>query len=288
MKYQRMTSWALLLTLAAALFTGCTGYQNPTVPPQSSEITPAASGPSEPAHAPQLSETLPPQTEAPTEPTEPEPVLLELSPEARRELNSFLSSFSEQWFLEELLWDDDPANDVFYADTGSTEQIVEFVWLFAKLNLNEELEVVTHGDDDYYGFSLSILNPVAERFLGQTLTGEALAAMESEHYLLLDAMVCGPAADGESYTNMTVTEELYDLGDGTLRAEFAIYDTWAFIVGGGSASGKDLYSLTGEQARTDPDLQLHLKGAAVVRPQTLENGRESYQLVSYELYEPAA
>lgn len=280
MMNKRMIRWALLLALAVGLLSGCDGSQNPTVPQQLPETIPTtAAGPTE---------TQPPQTEAATQPTAPESVPLELSPAERCEINIFLSNFSEQWFHEGSLWDDDPSNQVFYADTGSVAQIVDFAWIFAKLNLNEELEVVVHDGNYYYGFKLGILDPIAERFFGRTLTEAELGSMESEYYFLLDGLVCGPAADGETYMNMTVTERMYDLGDGTLRAEFAIYDAWAFADVGGTVFGKDLYYLTGEQAQIDPDLQLHLKGTAVVRPQTLDNGQESYMLVSYELYEPAA
>lgn len=295
MTHKRLIRWALVLTLAAGLLAGCDGYQNPTVPQSLPETTPATTAAPEPTQAPQPTETQPlpteavtepAPTEAPTQPAEPEPVAL--SPKERYEINVFLSNFSEQWFQESALWDEDPSNQVFYADRGSTAQIVEFAWIFAKLNLNEELEVVDHGGNTYYGFKLGILEPITERFFGRTLTDAQLHTMGSGYYFLLDGMICGPAADGETYMNMTVTEEMYDLGDGTLRAEFAVYDAWAYADVGGTVFGKDLYYLTGEQARIDPDLQFYLKGAAVVRPQTLANGRESYQLVSYELYEPAA
>ncbi len=275
MKNKRMILWTIFLTLAACLLCGCTGYQNPTVPQQPSETVPATTAAVEATQAPAPTETQPPQ------PTEPKPVLLEPTPEERCELNIFLSHFSEQWFHEAYRWDDNTPNEVFYADTGSVTEIVDFVWLFAKINRNAELELVASGDDYYYGFKLDVLNAIAERFFGRTLTEADLQAAESEYYFLLDGMVCGPAADGETYTNMTITEELYDLGDGTLRAEFAIYEAWAF-------AGTDVYCLTGEQARNDPNLVMHLKGAAVLRPHTLEDGGESYRLVSYELYDPAA
>lgn len=213
---------------------------------------------------------------------------MELSRKERFEVNVFLSNFSALWFHENALWDDDPANDVFYTETGSVEQLADFAWLYAKLNRNEELEVIVLQDKYYYAFRLSILDPIAEQFFGQPLNKEALSAMESEYYFLHEDMVCGPAADGESYMNMTVAEGVYDLGDGTLRVEFAVYDAWEFADVGGTVLDQELYYMTGEQARIDPDLRLHLTGTAVIRPHTLSNGRESYRLVSYELYAPAS
>lgn len=274
MKNKRMIVWTIFLTLTAGLLCGCGSHQNPTVPQQLPETVPATTAAVELPLAPAPTETQPPQ------PTEPKPVLLEPTPEERCEINIFLSNFSGQWFHEAFRWDDNTPNEVFYADTGSVTEIVEFVWLFAKINRNAELEVVTSGDDYYYGFKLDVLNAIAEDFFGRVLTEADLQTAESEYYFLLDGMVCGPAADGETYTNMTVIEELYDPGDGTLRAEFAIYDACAF-------AGTDVYCLTGEQARNEPSLVLHLKGAAVLRPHTLADGRESYRLVSYELYDPA-
>lgn len=280
MKNKRMIRWTALLILASSLFAGCDGSQIPTESQPIPETIPATTA------APVPTETQPPQTEPATQPTEP--VSLALSPAQRYEVNAFLSDFSRQWFHESALWDEDTSNDVFDAATGSIDQIVEFAWLHAQLNRNEELEIVRSGEDYYYGFSLDVLDPIAERFFGRTLTSMELGAMGSEYYFLLDGMVCGPAADGESYMNMTVADGMYDPGDGTLRVEFAIYDACAFADVGGAVLGKDLYYLTGEQARIDPDLQLHLEGTAIVRPLTLEDGRETYRLVSYELYEPAS
>lgn len=282
MKNKRMIRWTALLILASSLLAGCGGSQIPTESQPIPETIPATTA------APIPTGTQPLQTAPATVPTEPEPVSLELSPAQRYEVNAFLSDFSRQWFHESALWDDDASNDVFDAATGSIAQIVEFVWLHAQLNLNEELEIVRSGEDYYYGFSLDVLAPIAERFFGRTLTDAELGAMESAYYFLLDGMVCGPAADGECYMNMTVADGMFDLGDGTLRVEFAIYDAWAFADVGGAVLGKDLYYLTGEQARIDPDLQLHLEGTAILRPLTLEDGRETYRLVGYELYEPAA
>ena len=288
MKNKRMSVWAMLLALTVGLLSGCDGSQDPSAPQLLPETVPATTAAVEPTQAPAPTETQPPQTEAPTQPTEPEPVLLDLSQEERYEINIFLSNFSEQWFHEAFNREDQAPNEVFYADTSSIAEIVDFVWLYAKLNRYMELEMVVHEDHSYYAFKLDVLSPIAERFFSRTLTDTDLLTMESDYFVLLDGMVCGPAADGETYSNMTVTDQMYALGDGTMLAEFTIYDAWAFSDVGGTIPEKDLYLLTGEEAQNHPDLQLHLKGAAVVRPHTLADGRESYQLVSYELYDPAS
>ena len=296
MKHKRMIPWALILVLAVHLLSGCDGFHNPTVPP-------TTAAPSESTHAPEPTLTQPPQTEAPvqtevpTQPvqteaappptTEPMPVLLELSQEERHALNRFLSNFSEQWFHEGFVWYESPSDSVFYAADADITQIVGFAWLHAKINRSSELQVVKIGEDYYYSFDLDVLSPIAEQFFGRTVTGEGLPTTPSEFFFLLDGMVCSVAADGESYTNVTVTEQVHDLGDGTLRVEFTIYDAWAFSEFGEGASQKDVYALTGEEARNEPDLLQHRTGAAVLRPHTLEDGQKTYQLVSYELFTPA-
>lgn len=282
MKYKRIVVCAILLALSAGLISGCGSHQTPTVAPQLSETTPATAAPTEPT------QTLPPQTESLPQPSPSEvpPVLLELDQQTRYEINSFLSHFSAQWFHEEFDATDNAPNEIFYAETGNIAQIVDFVWLYAKLNLYTELRFITKDDHSYYAFDLNTLNPIAERFFGRTLTEAGLETMASEYYVLFDGMVCGPAADGETYTNITVTDRIYDLDDGTMRVEFTIYDAWAFSDLGGIVPEKELYYLTGEDAQNNQDLEFHLNGTAVIRPHTLEDGRESYRLVSYKLYDP--
>ena len=269
-----------VMAVAVGLLAGCVGRQDtPTTEPQQTVATvPTTAVTTEPTEV----VTVP--TETVTVPTEPQPVLLELNREERYEINIFLSNFSEQWFHEGALWDDQPGNEVFYSDQAAVEEIVDFVWLFAKINRGSQMEVVHNGGVSYYAFELGTLDSLAQRFFGRTLSETELRSMDMEYYALLDGMVCGPAADGETYMNMTVTDRMVDLGDGTMGVDFTIYSAWAFADAGGYVDNKELYYLTGEQARSLSDLELHLKGTAVVRPQTLENGRESYQLVSYELY----
>lgn len=282
MKNKRVIVWALLFALSAGLISGCGSSQNPTGSQPLPETIPATTAPTEPT------QPLPPQTESSTYPCPSElpPILLELDQRTRYEINTFLSYFSEQWFHEEFDATDDAPNDIFYAETGNIAQIVDFVWLYAKLNHYTELRFVNKDDRSYYAFDLDLLSPIAERFFGRTLTEASLENMESAYYVLLDGMVCGPAADGETYTNISVTDRMHDLGDGTMLVEFTIYDTWAFSDLGGIVPEKELYYLTGEEAQENPDLVFHLNGTAVVRPHTLEDGRESYRLVSYKLYDP--
>ena len=280
MKNTRMIIRILILTLTAALFSGCCGGQTATVPQPSTTIAVP-----EPTKTPVPTETSLPQPLPLTPPpTEPAPVLVELTQEDRYALNTFLSNFSEQWFHESYVWSNPRSDTIFRSASAEVTELLGFVWLHAKINCYSDLEIVQSGDHYYYGFKLSLLSASAERFFGRTLTEADLPTDEGGDLFLLDGMVCGPAADGESYTNMTVTERVYDLGDGTLRCEFTIYDTWALAE---TAFEEDIYNLTGEEARNDPDLMQHLTGMAVVRPHTLEDGRETYQLVSYELFIPA-
>lgn len=292
MKNTRMIIWVMLLTLAAALLAGCDGSQNPTMPQQLPETAPTTV--TQPLPAPtenqsQQYELLPPpvQTEAPTQPTEPAAVLLELSAEERCGLNLFLSNFSEQWFHEGFVWYEAPSEGAFLAEQADIQQIIGFAWLHAKINLDDDLQEVHIGEQYYYGFSFEILNAIAEDFFGRTLAATDLPTTQSEQFFLYNGLVCGPAADGEAYTNMVVSELVYDLGNETIRVEFAIYDTWALAETGIADFEQEVCCLTGQQAQARQELALHLNGAAIIRPHTLEDGQETYQLVSYELFTPA-
>lgn len=288
MKNKHITAWILILTLTAAILCGCGGSQYATAPQPSTTVAAP-----EPTETPAPTETQPPQTEAPTQPPEtaapmePAPVLVDITPDDRYALNTFLSNFSEQWFHEGYVWYKTRSDTTFRSDSAEVKDIVGFVWLHAKINCYSDLEVVQNGDNYYYAFKLSLLSASAERFFGRTLNEAELPTDESADFFLLDGMVCGPAADGESYTNMTVTEQVYDLGDGTFMAEFTIYDAWALAERDEAAFEEDVYYLTGGEARNHPDLTQHLTGAAVIRPHTLEDGQKTYQLVSYELFTPA-
>ena len=288
MKNKHITTWILILTLTAAILCGCGNDQYATAPQPSTTV--AAPVPTE---TPAPTETQPPQTEAPTQPTEtaaptePEPALVELTREDRYALNTFLSNFSQQWFHEGYVWYKTRSDTTFRSATAEVKEIVGFVWLHAKINSDSDLEVVQSGDNYYYAFKLSLLSASAERFFGRTLNEAELPIDENEDFFLLGEMVCGPAADGESYTNMTVADRVYDLGDGTSMAEFTIYDAWALAERDEAAFEEGVYYLTGEEARNEPDLAQHLTGAAILRPHTLEDGQKTYQLVSYELFTPA-
>lgn len=286
MKSKKLIALVMALAMLASLLPGCGGgAETPTTEPQQTVQTIPTTAPTE---VTEPADTQPPETEATEAPTEPEPVLMELSADERYEINIFLSNFSEQCFREDFIWNEAASNEVFYSAEADIVEIVSFVWLFAKINRSDE-EDVSYNGDFYYGIDIDVLDSLAQRFFGRTLTESEISAAKEPGYSVYDGMVCYPAADGDTYTNMTVTDRMYDLGDGTMRAEFAIYsasmDTDEVVGAGGPIHDKSVYYMTGEQIRGRSDFEFHLKGAAVVRPQTLDNGRESYQLVSYELYE---
>ena len=266
MKHTHMIIWVMLLTFSVGLLAGCGGYQNPTMP-QLTETAPTAT--TELPLVPDSTETQNTQPDPLPAPTEPEPALLELSGEERCALNRFLTSFSEQWFHEGSVWDGSASSGVFLAEQADVLQITEFSWLHAKINLDDDLKVVQLEEDFYYGFDLDALSAIAEDFFGRTLTAEELPTAQSDPFFLYEGMVCGPfflyegmvcgpAADGEIYTNMTVCDPVYDLVDGTIRADFAIYDTWALIEIGADNFEQEVCCLTGQQAQEREGLELYL------------------------------
>ena len=224
---------------------------------------------------------------------------ISLSDEQRYELNIFLSNFSEQNFHTIIKWDE-VSNTVRYlpgeffdASAADPMDLAYFTWLYAKINANAA-QMVTYEDYYYYGVDIATLNRYAMRFFNRTLDLSQIYTGEWNEYtgysiVTVGDMVCRPAADGETYSCLSVAEHLYDLGDGTMWVEFVVYEATDYgsegITSIGGVNNKDIYYITAEEAARHPDLERRIWGEAIVRPYTMDSGRETYQLITYELYE---
>ena len=283
MKHMRR---GLVLLLALVLLTGCSAgpaLQSPapagTTAPAETTL-PAETTP--PAETTQPAETTrPPETTAATEPPPPQPVMkqVELTEERRYEINIFLSNFSEQGFA---------SIGFFRSADADIECILDFVWGNVRFN-TDQCKTVEKCGEYYYGIALDALSKRAQRFFGRSISASDVEHTEMG-YRLIDGMVCLPPADGETYMDMTVADVLYDLGDGTMRVDFTVYEPtdkayYDDVASAGGTNAKFIYYYTPEEAVGSGYFMPWCSGTAIVKPKTLDNGRESYELVTYEIIE---
>lgn len=212
--------------------------------------------------------------------------LMVLSQEEQYRINIFLSNFSEQWFHE-----DSP--EEFKSKDADPMDMIEFACLYLKLNRNDNIEFLTHNGYPYATLSIEMINSVTQRFFNRTVALDDVVSVplfdDYYNYIVIDDMVYFVWGDGETYNNMTVVKEMYDLGNGTMRAEFNIYsiniDNYDLIDIGGIIRDKSVYYYTQNDAEKHSDFELHLSGEAFVKPYVSSSGKETYQLISYKVFE---
>ncbi len=233
------------------------------------------------------------------ESSEPElsgPEVITPDRDMRYRFNIFLSNFSEQWFCENFVWSDYDGDyvlktDKFVAESADVTTMVEFAHLYAKINHNKQ-ETVLHEGFVYDGVSLYTINLFTERFFNRSVTANNIPRGEALPFggyslIVVDNMVCIPAADGGTFGNMSVLDKIYDLGDGVYKVEFNIFsvDNDEIAPIGGTIQDKSVYYYTTEQADSRSDFYKHLNGVAIIEPYVDSEGKDRIYLRSYELFE---
>ena len=259
-----------------------------TAPPSTAPDTEPPAGTEPPATAPSggteppvtavATEAPPPATAvAQPEPTEEAPGAASgtgLSLQEQYKLNLFLSNFSEQWF-----GDCDCA-------AAPLDQLLRFAYLHTKINQNSEIQHVSDGTGDYYTISLDLARSKLLRFFNRTLEepgeGTVYPLDSNRSFFYSGGSFYFPAADGESYSCLSVADSLRSLGDGTYAVTFRIYSVDEFSMGGAMVEDKSYYYLNAQGAATQAGLTYCGSGTAVVRPYN-KDGIDSYQLISYQL-----
>lgn len=217
------------------------------------------------------------------------PIPMALSTEQRYRINIFLSNFSEQWFHEEYdyaLRDWVGSSQEFTSQSADPMELMRFAWLYAKINM-QAAEWLDLNDGIYYGVSIDTIDAISYRFFGRSIADDISEAQERGDILVLNGLVCEPAATGETYNRMTLVEDVCDLSDGTLKVSFKIYSVeigdGSIVYAGGTIHDKSVYYLTQEEADRDSRFMLEGTGEAILRTYITDSGTESYQLVSYQV-----
>lgn len=192
-------------------------------------------------------------------------VLDSMSAAEKREINLFLSNFSEAYY--------DP-DDNYY--TSSAEQKINFAYLHAKIN-SPSYVIYENG---YSGISAANVDKILYRFFGSTVSHTTPANSKWWRYKNGNFLI--PSADGESYPDFSIATSMIANGNGTYTVEFNIYADPS-VSGGDSISNSSVYSLTPSQATASYDYVTY--GTAVVKPKVY-NGNNTYELVDYNVNYP--
>lgn len=234
--------------------------------------------------------------EQPTGTTEPVPMsedpyteydwdkmaLRRLSSDEQREINIFLSNFSEVWFHEADLYTFETHYEPFETADAEDAELIRLVFRHLLVNGFSVFGQTSDGSEVY--LSLSKINSYAQRFFGRNVSLEGFSL---PGFRVSGDRVYMTYGVGDTYNHMTVAEEMWLQADGTYVVKFRIYAAGtAYGAGPGAIGDSSIYYLTPEKARNDPGVTYYRSGIAVVKPYQ-HNGRASYQLVAYRLVDPA-
>ena len=188
----------------------------------------------------------------------------DMSADEYRELNLFLSNFSEAYY--------DP-DDSYYTDPD--EQKIMFAYLHSIINYNSVKNKLY--DSYYYGIPASEVDRILNRFFGKTVPHKTPS--NSKVWKYRDGIFLIPAADGESYGAFSLATGMYPNGNGTYRITFNVYYDES-VLGGNIITDKSIYSLSPETVYSRCSYEGN--GTAIVRPKVY-NGENTYEIVEYKV-----
>ena len=222
---------------------------------------------------PPVSEPTPEPTPAPAPEPEPDPgpteVLGSYSYEQRKNLNIFLSNFSEVFFRS-------------FDRNGTIDEasLVDFAFLHNKINSfgRDRIESRQRNGEYYYTISTADVDNCLDRFFGVGVPHQDFDYYNF-HVYCEDGYYYFPAADGESYNNFTIASEVIRDG-GVLRVKFDVYgldlETYWYEDG----IDEKYYAMTAAEAASNGLLEHRGSGEAVLENYTLD-GSATYRLISY-------
>ncbi len=177
-----------------------------------------------------------------------------ISAAEQKKMNIFLSNFSEACFTE---------YDKENPDIG---KLLRWAHLWTKLN---KWSNITYEDVEGEGTceknSLENINSILDKYLGIKLTEEQTADfIEPDSYFysfVRDGYFYVPAADGESYTLLSIVNSSETLDDGKMKLNYTVYsqDLDAYFEG----KDKD-YTMTGVEAINNAEYESVYEGYAIV------------------------
>ena len=207
---------------------------------------------------------------APNIPTDLENITL--SRDEQYCINVFLSNFSELWFWEYADY------EKFETRNASAGEMISFVYHHCWVN-NQGVLSSRWGESGVY-MTLDEINNEVGRFFNRSVTLEDAA---SSGYHVEGDRIYNQVGIGETYDHMTVADAMWKKADGTYIVDFSIYQANdKYDAGPGLIGDKSVYYLTPDEAKTDVGVLYYMSGVAEVSPY-LNNGKDTYQLISYQL-----
>lgn len=186
-------------------------------------------------------------------------VLNDMSDSQRKEVNTFLSNFSEAHYKKN------------YSD--SNEDKINFVYKHVMIN--------TSGDEIIYGngitkISESTVDRILNRFFGESIPHKTPSNATTWEYS--DGFFQMPSADGESVAYFSVATNMIDNGNNSYTIDFKVYFNEN---GPHDPIPKECYTYTAEKA--GKNYSYVYSGTATVKPKTV-NGSETYEIISYSIF----
>ncbi|MCR4990952.1 MAG: hypothetical protein K6A38_08830 [Lachnospiraceae bacterium] len=196
---------------------------------------------------------------------------IELTDKVQYEANIFISNFVEQHHNGDEYYGISADSDIY--------DLAQFVFRYYYLNDFKQLE-----GPDYNELSLEKTNKVLDRFFGITLTEEEAAEFVNEEYsdreYYKDGVFRFISGDGDfMYTDTAVVYEIYEFSDGTLKMNFIAYRPDPDY----DPDYDAVYHYNSKEAMNDGTMIWRARGTAYVKPFKY-NGRNTYQLISMEVY----
>lgn len=288
MKISKIASLALCAFMALGTLAGCTSSENDGASESATGASTAGAASETTALSPitvESSAVIAAETEG--APVSPEvAVVIESAPEVdvyigidaeRQEYaNTFITNFVEQYFGD------------YERDYDNTEQRLDFVHIYLKINSPDSVGYEQKGDLSYETFQTAKAQSIIIRYFGAVLSEEDSKALNAPPSTFGD-QPAGPyyedgkiwyqAATGEGYNQIGIVNGIFDNGDGTLTLEFTIYSIdmgtfWDLS----SSDLKAYYKLTPYEADNKSTLKKVRSGRAVVG--VAQSG--DYYLISYD------
>ncbi len=186
-------------------------------------------------------------------------VLNDMSDSQRKEVNIFLSNFSEAHYNKTY-------ND-------SNEDKINFVYKHIMIN--------TSGDEIIYDngmtkISVSTVDRILNRFFGESIPHKTPADATSWEYS--DGFFQMPSAEGESVAYFSIATNMKDNGNNSYSVNFDVYFNEK---GPHDPIPKECYTYTSDKAAKN--YSYVYSGTATVKPKTV-NGSETYKIISYSIY----
>ncbi len=226
--------------------------------------------PEPPLEGPPPDDSWEPGPEPSPEPQyEPVELLSKMSTQQRKELNIFMSNFSELNFPN------------FKRDDYDLATVVNFAYMHNKINSfgRDKIDVRQWNGESCYSISTADVDACLDRFLGVQVEHEGFEmdmhqiGCDGERYYF-------PAADGEAFNTFTVVNFMNRMADGkTIAVSFDIYDLDYEVYWDTGLEDK-YYAMTPEEAESCGVLTRRGEGTADLE-EYVYHGVSTYRLLYY-------